>query len=109
LLRLEKHSGQILLIGCQYVEGEAARALNHAVAGAVGTNSHHHKGGIERSLSHPTSGEPVDLIPFCNTTDEQAMGNFSQEGFLGVEIERHHAFEADIQLRSQSSDRRTGP
>ena len=37
------------------------------------------------------------------------MGNFSKEGFLGVEIERHRAFEADIQLRSQSSDRRTGP
>ena len=30
------------------------------------------------------SGETGDLIPFCDPTDEQAMGNFSQEGFLGV-------------------------
>jgi hypothetical protein len=46
------------------------------------------------------------LIPLCNTADEQAMGDFSKEDFLGVEIKRHRVFEADFQLRSQRSELR---
>ncbi len=89
LLRLEEHGGQILLIGGQHVQGEAAGALNHAVAGAVGAHRHHNQGRFKGTLGHPAGGETIQLLDLGHATDEHPVGDLAQEGLLGFSVEGH--------------------
>ena len=86
-MRLEKHGGQVLLISSQNIQAEFACALDHAVAGGIGTNGHDHQGRLKGSLGYPTGSEAIDILAFGHATDEDAMGDLAQQGFLGICIQ----------------------
>ena len=89
LLRLEKHSSQIFLISRQHVERKLARALDHAVAGAVGPHRHHHQWRLKRALGNPAGRKAIDHIAFGHAADERAVGDLAQQHLLGVSVEAH--------------------
>ena len=88
-LGLEEHGGQILLVGTENIEREASAPFDHAVAGAVLADAHHHQRWFKGPLGHPAGGEPVDLITLAHSADEQPMGDLAQEDLLCVGVETH--------------------
>ena len=87
LLRFEENGGQVLLISGQNIQAEFARALDHAVAGGIRSNGHDHQWRFKGSLGHPAGGEAIDVLSFGHATDEDAMGDFAEQGLLGICIQ----------------------